>query len=272
LSSGRLISINLRNHRKSLVVDGRVAFTGGMNIRLGHWLAKKPAHPVQDIQFRVEGPVVGQLQELFAEDWEFTTGEALRGEPWFPPLEGNGPVLARGIADGPDEDFEVLRWTLLGALASAQRSVRLLTPYFLPDRSLIAALNLAALRGVTVDIVLPERGNLPVVQWASTAHWWQVLERGCRLWVTPPPFDHSKLFVVDDAWVLVGSSNWDPRSLRLNFEGNLECYDTELAGRLAAWFDTRRAAGRRVTLEEVDARSLPVRLRDGLARLLTPFL
>jgi cardiolipin synthase len=272
LPSGRLISINLRNHRKILVVDGRVGFTGGMNIRIGHWLAKKPRHPVQDLHFRVDGPVVGQLQEVFADDWQFTTGEELRGEVWFPPLEGGGPVLARGIADGPDEDFEVLRWTLLGALASAQRSVRLLTPYFLPDRSLIAALNLAAMRGVQVDILLPERGNLPFVQWASTAHWWQVLERGCHLWLTPPPFDHSKLLVVDEAWALVGSSNWDPRSLRLNFEVNLECYDTDLAGRLAGWFDARRAASRRITLEEVDARSLPVRLRDGVARLLTPFL
>jgi cardiolipin synthase A/B len=272
LSSGRLISINLRNHRKILVADGRVAFTGGMNIRIGHWLAKKPSHPVQDLHFRVEGPVVGQLQEVFADDWEFTTGEELRGEPWFPPLEGNGPSLARGITDGPDEDFEVLRWTLLGALATAQHSVRILTPYFLPDRSLISALNVAAMQGVTVDIVLPARSNLPFVQWASAAHWWQVLERGCRLWLTPPPFDHSKLFIVDDAWVLVGSSNWDPRSLRLNFEVNLECYDTALAGTLATWFDARRATSRRVTLEEVDARSLPVRLRDGLARLLTPFL
>jgi len=269
---GRLLAINLRNHRKLLVVDGRVGFTGGLNIREGHCLAWQPRHPVQDLHFRVEGPVVAQLQEAFVEDWRFTTGEALAGEAWFPPLDCAGPVFARGIPDGPDEDFEVLRWTLLGALAAARQSVRVMTPYFLPDAALISALNLAALRGVAVDILLPGKNNLPFVHWASQAHWWQVLERGCRLWFSPPPFDHSKLFLVDDAWALIGSTNWDPRSLRLNFEFNVECYDPALAGRLAAWFETRRRAARPVTLAEVDARPLPVRLRDGLARLLTPYL
>jgi len=269
---GRLVTLNLRNHRKLLVVDGRVGFTGGMNLRVGHWLAQNPAHPVQDLHFRVEGPVVAHLQEVFADDWRFTTGEALDGEAWFPAAAAAGPVFARGIADGPDEDFEVLRWTLLGALAAARHSVRVMTPYFLPDAALISALNLAALRGVTVDLVLPAKNNLPFVHWASVAHWWQVLERGCRLWLTPPPFDHSKLFLVDESWVLVGSTNWDPRSLRLNFEFNVECYDPALARTLAAWFDGRRRTARPVTLEEVDARGLLVRLRDGVARLLTPYL
>jgi cardiolipin synthase len=268
----RLPSVNLRNHRKILVADGRVGFTGGMNIRVGHWLAKEPVHPVQDIQFRIEGPVVAHLQEVFADDWLFTTGEPLRGERWFPRIASAGPTLARGIADGPDGDFEKLRWTILGAVAVARRSIRILTPYFLPEPALISALNLAAMRGVVVDIVLPAVGNLPVTQWASTAHWWQVLEHGCRIWVTPPPFDHSKLFIVDDCWVLVGSTNWDPRSLRLNFEFNLECYDCQLAEVLGSLFDYRRAHAREVTLQDVDGRSLPVKLRDGLARLLTPFL
>jgi cardiolipin synthase len=268
----RLLSMNLRNHRKILVADGRVGFTGGMNLRAGHWLTKKPKHPVRDLHFRLEGPAVAHLQEVFADDWFFTTREALRGEKWFPPLEPCGPVLARGIADGPDEDFEKLRWTILAALAAAKHSVRIATPYFLPEPTIIAALNLAAMRGVSVKILLPSKSNLPFVQWASTAHWWQVLERGCRLWLSPPPFDHSKLFVVDDCWALVGSTNWDPRSLRLNFEFNVECYDPALARELAGWFDEQLRSSRETTLAEVDARSLPVRLRDGAARLLTPFL
>lgn len=268
----RLLELNLRNHRKLLVVDGRVGFTGGMNLRVGHWLAKQPRHPVRDLHFRVEGPVVAHLQEVFADDWFFTTGEALRDERWFPPLDACGPVIARGIADGPDEDFEKLRWTLLAVLSAAKSTVRVATPYFLPEPTLIAALNLAALRGVTVDILLPARSNLPFVHWASRAHWWQVLERGCRIWLSPPPFDHSKLFVVDDCWSLVGSTNWDPRSLRLNFEFNVECYDPGLARTLAEWFDARLSHSHQTTLAEVDGRSLPVRLRDGAARLLTPFL
>ena len=268
----RLLEMNLRNHRKILVVDGHLGFTGGMNIRAGHWLSRHPSHPVRDLHFRVEGPVVAHLQEVFADDWFFTTGEALRGEKWFPALESRGPVIARGVADGPDEDFEKLRWTILGALAAAQRSIRIATPYFLPEPAIISALNLAAMRGAVVDILLPAKGNLPFVQWASTAHWWQVLERGCRIWLSPPPFDHSKLFLVDGWWALVGSTNWDPRSLRLNFEFNLECYDPALTHTLSEWFDAHLKQSRRVTLEEVDSRSLPVRLRDGAARLLTPFL
>jgi cardiolipin synthase A/B len=268
----RLLEMNLRNHRKILVVDGRVGFTGGMNVRVGHWLEKQPKHPVRDLHFRLTGPVVAHLQEVFAEDWCFTTDEALLGEKWFPPLQQTGPVIARAIADGPDEDFDKLRWTILGALAAAKKSVRIATPYFLPEPTIISALNLAAMRGVAVDILLPAKSNLPFVQWASTAMWWQVLQRGCRIWLAPPPFDHSKLFVVDEAWSLVGSTNWDPRSLRLNFEFNVECYDTALAQELAAWFDGQLARSRATSLAEVDGRSLPIRLRDGVARLFSPFM
>jgi cardiolipin synthase len=272
LPAFHLVSLNLRNHRKLLVVDGRVGFTGGMNLRVGHCLERRPAAPVQDLQFRVAGPVVGHLQEAFAEDWRFATGESLGGELWFPPLAPCGPVFARGIADGPDEDFETLRWTLLGALALARQSVRVLTPYFLPDASLVSALNLAALRGVAVDILLPAENNLPFMHWASRALWWQLLERGCRLGLTPPPFDHSKLLIVDECWILIGSTNWDPRSLRLNFEFNVECYDPALASGLTAWFDERLSTARLVGLAEVDARGLPLRMLDSVARLLTPFL
>jgi cardiolipin synthase len=268
----QLAAINLRNHRKILVVDGRVGFTGGMNIRAGHWLARRPRHPVQDIQFRVEGPVVAQMQEVFADDWLFSAGEALRGDEWFPRLEPAGPVLARAVVDGPDEDIDKLRWTILAALGVARRSVRIMTPYFLPDPPVIAALNVAAMRGVTVDIVLPSRNNLPFAHWASVAQWWQMLEHGCRIHLTPPPFDHSKLFVVDDCWTLIGTSNWDPRSLRLNFEFNIECYDRPLADSLSALIDSRISAGRAVTLEDVNGRSLPVKLRDGVFRLFTPYL
>ena len=267
-----LMAMNLRTHRKILVTDGHVGFTGGMNIRVGHCVQRQPRRPVQDTHFRVRGPVVTQLQEVFADDWLFTTGETLRGEAWFPKPETAGQVLARGVPDGPDEDFEKLRWTLLGALAIARYSVRIVTPYFLPDPPLVSALNLAAMRGVQVDIILPAKNNLPFVAWASRAMWWQVLEHGCRLWLTPPPFDHSKLTLVDGCWVLLGSANWDPRSLRLNFEYNLECYDLELARRLEEVIAGKLRTARLVTLQEVDARSLPVRLRDGIARLLTPYL
>jgi cardiolipin synthase A/B len=264
---------NLRNHRKIMVVDGRIGFTGAMNIREGCLLELRPRRPLQDLHFRVEGPAVAHLQETLADDWSFATGEVLQGERWFPRLEAAGETLARGITDGPDEDFERLRLTLLGAVASARSSIMVVTPYFLPDSALVIALNVAAMRGVEVDILLPAENNLLVVQWASTAQLWQVLERGCRVWLTLPPFDHTKLMVVDGAWVLLGSSNWDPRSLRLNFEFDLECYDRGLAGSLQQRLrDERLRHARRVTLADVDGRSLPVKLRDGVARLLSPYL
>jgi cardiolipin synthase len=268
----RLMSMNLRNHRKIMVVDGNIGFTGGMNLREGNLIAQHPRHPVRDLHFRLEGPVVGQLQEAFATDWGFVTGETLAGPDWFPALETKGGVLARAIPDGPDEDFEKLNWTILAALSCARDSVEIVTPYFLPDPPLISALNLAALRGVRVEILLPARSNLPFIDWASRAMWWQVLQRGCKIWLGPPPFDHSKLMLVDGQWSLVGSGNWDTRSLQLNFEFNLECYDPVLAGALERIIQSKMQGAREVTKEEVDSRSIPIKLRDGVARLLDPFL
>jgi cardiolipin synthase A/B len=281
LTPWRVATINLRNHRKLLVVDGQTAFTGGINLRHGNVLAEKPKHPVQDLHFHVTGPVVTQLQEAFANDWAFVTGEMLDGEIWFVdsetrflkanPVTDDG-VIARVITDGPDADFDKLRLTLLAALAEAQTSVQIVTPYFLPDTALISELNLAALRGVRVDIVLPEKNNLPVVHWASRALWWQVLERGCRVWLTPPPFDHSKLMVVDGHWVLLGSANWDARSLRLNFELNLECYSRAFASEMERFVAEKISTAREITLAEADGRPMLEKLRDATARLFSPYL
>jgi cardiolipin synthase len=272
LMPGYFAYANLRSHRKILVVDGKIGFTGGLNIREGHDSRFQPAHPILDHHFEITGPVVAQLAEVFAEDWAFCTDELLASEKWFPPLEAVGDAMARGISAGPDGDLDKRRLTLEGAIASAQSSVCILTPYFLPEAPLITALNVAALRGVEVDIILPVANNLALVKWASTALLWQVLERGCRVWLSPPPFDHTKLMVVDRTWVLLGSGNWDPRSLRLNFEFDVEVYDRELAAAAHELAVTRRERGQSVTLADVDGRPIPIRLRDGVARLLTPYL
>ncbi len=264
--------MNLRNHRKLLVLDGRVGFTGGMNIREGHQLSLKPKHPVHDVHACFEGPVVADLVRTFADDWRFTTGEPLEGEGWEPADAGLGPVWARGIPDGPDEDLDKLRLTFLGALAEARDRVVVVSPYFLPGRALVTALNVAALRGVQVDVVIPDESNLSLVTWATRAQLWQLAEHGVNLWATPPPFDHAKLMVVDGVWSLLGSANWDPRSLRLNFEFGVECYDETLAAQVLALAEQRIAKARRVTLAELDGRPLPVRLRDGVARLFSPYL
>lgn len=269
----RLMGINLRNHRKLLIVDGRIGFAGGINIRINHLLSGMPARPARDLHFRFQGPVVQEMQQVFAEDWAFATGEELVGEPWFAdPVTEHGSMVARGLSDGPDGDLDKFHWVLLAAINTARESVRIMTPYFLPDRTLVSALNLAALRGVQVDIVLPQKSNLPYVHWAMMAQLWQVLGWGCRVWMTPPPFNHGKLFVVDRTWSFVGSTNWDPRSLRLNFEFNVECYDFALAEQLDAMCQAEIEQARPLTLDMLNRRSFPVKLRDGLARLFTPFL
>ena len=263
---------NLRNHRKILVVDGVLGFTGGMNIREDHVIASAAKHPTRDLHFRVQGPVVTHLQEVFVEDWEFATKERLEGELWFPKTKPMGSTLARGIADGPDDDLDRFTWTLQAALACAHRSVTVMTPYFLPDTIFHMALSTAALRGVEVNIILPERSNLRLVQWAMWRQLEEVLQHGVRVWLTPPPFDHTKLMLVDNEWVLLGSANWDARSLRLNFELDVECYDRDLCEQLTAHVSARMAEARELTMHELRARPFSLRVRDSFARLLMPYL
>jgi cardiolipin synthase A/B len=268
----RMPYFNLRNHRKILVVDGQVGFTGGMNIRETFWQDLVGENHGDDLHFRITGPVVAELQEVFAQDWTFSTRERLVGETWFPAVKETGETLARAVADGPDVDYEKLQSTILGALSVARDTVEIVTPYFIPDQRLSSALSVAAQRGVDVTIVLPEKVNLTLVQWASTAYWDALLEAGCRIVLTPPPFDHAKLMVVDDAWTLIGSANLDPRSLQLNFELNVECYDPEVAAEMSRLIRRRREIGREVSLEEIRARPFHRQFRDRLARLLSPYL
>jgi cardiolipin synthase len=268
----RLNAVHLRNHRKILVVDGTVGFTGGLNVDRRYWLPEKPDAAFRDLHFRLRGPVVSHLAEIFADDWKFTVGESLHGPAWFPSPAPAGGLIARGIEAGPDESVERLRWTLLGAVNAAQSSIRICTPYFIPDNALLSALSAAALRGVTVDIYLPQKNDLPHVAWAAMGQMWQVMEQGCRVWLSPGPFDHTKLLVVDGAWVLFGSVNWDARSLRLNFEANVEVYGCELAGTLESLLHDRHRHAHRLTPAQLKARLPHIKLRDGIARLFAPFL
>ena len=268
----RVLHLNLRNHRKILVVDGKLAFTGGMNIGARHLAdAKDNPKKALDLHFKVRGPVVADIEQAFLEDWSFATGaNHLRAKPLELPWAGD--LWARVIIDGPNEDFEKLQWMYLGATNAARESVRIMTPYFVPDRELVASLSAAALRGVKVEIVLPEESNLPFVSWATDAMLWQVLEHGVRVYRQPPPFAHSKLFVVDGHYAIVGSGNFDARSLRLNFEFNLEIYGEEFVSLLAQHVDRAKARSALITLSEMDGRPLASKLRDGFARLFAPYL
>ncbi len=263
---------NLRNHRKILVCDGRIGYTGGMNIRSGNVLADNPRHPIVDLHCKIRGPAVAELQSAFADDWLFATGESLRGQQWYPTLTSVGNAICRGISDGPDEDFDKLHLTIMGALSCARDQVIIATPYFLPDERLNAAIKVAALRGVDVRIVVPARSNLKLVGWASTPGLVELIDAGCRIYRTPPPFDHTKLMLVDNAWVLLGSANIDSRSLVLNFEFNIECYAVPLATLATRYIDDKLARVKPLHRHQILDLPLAIQLRNRLFRLLSPYL
>ncbi|WP_020676064.1 cardiolipin synthase [Geopsychrobacter electrodiphilus] len=265
--------LNLRGHRKILTVDGRIGFTGGMNIGDRH-LAEdlKRKKKVTDVHFKLEGPTVSHLEDAFAEDWSFSTGEQLPATLTPGLLLTHGNAFCRGISAGPNEDFEKLRWIINGAISCSRKSLRIMTPYFIPERPLVYAINTAVLRGVEVELFLPIDNNLPYVGWATRAYLAELLQYKVKIYYQPPPFVHSKLLIVDNVYALVGSTNLDPRSFRLNFEFNLEVYDPELVGSLCQHFDLARKISRPLTLNEIQDRSLGIKLLDAAAKLFSPFL
>ena len=265
------LHINLRNHRKILVADGQVGFIGGMNIGDRHLAAvRENPQRVVDVHFRLTGPVVKQIEQVFLEDWAFCTGEKMPFERTAP-ISPDG-VVCRTIVDGPNEDHDKLATIMFGAIATARRKISIMTPYFLPSPELIAALQNAALRNVEVDILLPAKNNLPFVQWATAKMLWRLLQKGVRIYYQPPPFVHSKLLIVDDHYAQVGSANIDPRSLRLNFELAVEVFGKPVSEVLAPHFQKSLMKSREISFEEVESRSVPVRIRDALIWLFSPYL
>jgi cardiolipin synthase len=266
----RMPFLNLRSHKKLLIVDGAVGFTGGINIADENRLATHPRRPVRDTHFRFEGPVVEQLARAFARSWIFAVGEELEGQRWFPSLTSAGEAMARVVTSGPDADIEKIEFVVLQAMTCARKSIRLVTPYFLPDEVVTSGMSLAAVRGITVDVIIPQASNHRLVDWATRAHVGPLLENGVRVWLDEPPFDHSKLLVIDGDWCFVGSANWDMRSFRLNFELNVEIYDSGLASEIMEI--AKNKMNRQLTQADLTGRSLLVRLRDAGTRLLLPYI
>ena len=271
----RLPYANLRTHRKILSIDGRIAFTGGMNIRQGFTREFAHEHSARDMHFCVTGPAVADLFNTAAEDWRFTTGEVLNGEEWriaAPSNEPGAPVFMRVVASGPDRSVETNHKMLIGALSVAHKSIRIMSPYFLPDRELISALVTAARRGVEVDIVVPTANNLVLVDRAMTAQFDQMLKNYCRIWRAEGAFNHSKLLSIDGIWAYVGSSNLDPRSLRLNFEVDLEVLDRGFASTIDDHIGAILETAHPVDLEKLRGRPFVVRLIEKVLWLGSPYL
>ncbi len=272
----RLPYANLRTHRKILVVDGAVAFVGGMNIRKGFTGEFSRGRCARDTHFRLAGPIVGDILAVAIDDWRFAADEALDGDAWrvepAPAAQFATPAFARAVSSGPDAALETNHRMLMGAFSVAQRSIRIMSPYFLPDRELVSALATAGRRGVEIDIVVPAENNLVLVERAMLAQFEQVLKNYCRVWRASGPFDHSKLLCVDGAWAFVGSSNLDPRSLRLNFEIDVEVLDTGFAGMVEHRIETAIATAQPITMDYLRARPFVVRLTDRILWLGSPYL
>lgn len=265
------LGINLRSHRKVLVCDG-IGFTGGMNIADGNLnnLHKKGLKHIQDVQFRFEGPVVSELRQAFLLNWSFCEGTFTP----LPPLKDqeSGSCDCRVVIDGPGNDADALYDLICGAINMAHTSVRIMTPYFLPPCELMAALRSAAQRGVDTRVILPGVNNLAYMSWASERALPHLLKAGVRIWHQAPPFAHSKLLAIDGFYSLIGSANMDSRSLRLNFELDMEIYDQQFHDRLAHFMDSTITSGTEVTLVNLKRQPLLKKLRDAACWIFSPYL
>jgi len=268
----RRLNLNCRNHRKLVVIDGEVGFTGSQNIGDEYLGRKKKYGPWRDTHMRLRGPAVIQLQEVFVEDWNFAAGENIAARRYFPPQNAAGRQVVQVVPSGPDRRPNVLHQLLLAAVGDADRDVSLLTPYFVPDHAMVLALESAAYRGVPVRLLIPARSDHRFVLWAGRSYYDELLEAGVEIYEYDEGMLHSKVVVIDGRWAMVGSANMDVRSFRTNFELTTLLYDAGLARELQADFDQLRAASRRVMAADVSAWSYGQTLAAGVARLATPLL
>jgi cardiolipin synthase len=264
-----LARINNRTHRKLLIVDGKVGFTGGVGIA-DKWSgnAQDPDH-WRDSHFRLEGPAVAQMQASFLDNWMKTQSKVLHGDDYFPKLEPVGSSSAQVFKSSPREGSESVRLMYLLSIASARRRLLIANSYFVPDDLSVEALVAAQERGVDVEIILPGTEiDSEVTRKASRSRWGDLLEKGVEIYEYRPTMYHCKVMVVDDLWVSVGSTNFDNRSFRLNDEANLNVFDGDFAREQTAVFERDRARSHRVTLEEWRNRPLSEKLLERLAGLL----
>lgn len=265
------IYVNLRNHRKLLIIDNKTAYAGGMNISDDHNGDVKGINAVSDVHFSLQGPVVNELTELFMHDWKFSKGDETDYVTDMQ-SDSHGGMACRVIPDGPDGEMDSLTLTIQAVISAAQQSVNIMTPYFLPSRELMASMQTAALRGVKVRVVLPQKNNLIYIHWANRNLLAELIILGVEIYYQPAPFCHSKLLTVDSDYSLIGSANLDPRSLRLNFELGIEVFSDSLNIILNEHFDTVISDSTMVTYNELANRSVAIRLRDSAAALLSPYL
>lgn len=266
-----LARLDLRNHRKLAVIDGLVAYAGSQNIvnpahghrRAGSWL---------DMTGRFTGPVVGQLQAVFLEDWVFETDQRIQGPNGFPSLDPTGVIAAQAVPTGPDERSEAMSRITLAAINAAQREIIITTPYLVPDEPTMVALSMAAGRGVTVSLVVPHRSDHPLVSAAGRAYYGPLLDAGVHLFEVHGGLLHAKTATVDNAFALLGSSNLDIRSFYLNYEISVLLYGPQVTQRVRDVQTRYLADARPVDREQWQRRPHVRQFIEAAASLLSPLL
>ncbi|VTR96908.1 cardiolipin synthase [Tuwongella immobilis] len=268
----RRFRLNLRNHRKILVVDGRIGFVGGFNIG-GEYLGLNPSFGFwRDSHVRLEGPAVRGLQRTFLEDWNFADGETVQGEAYFPRVRTVGHERVQILRSGPDQELKTVREVLFAAILRARKRVWITTPYFVPDAGLRDALHFAARSGIDVRIICPLRPDKWIPFLAARHYWVGMLDAGVKIYQYSRGFMHAKMMIVDDGWATVGSANLDNRSLLLNFECNAVLYSPDSIEGLAAQFLKDLSGSIRLNPSTFATRPYLSRFAEKVCWLLSPVL
>ncbi len=269
----RHFRLNNRNHRKIVVVDGQVAFTGGLNVGDEYFGRDPDLGAWRDTHLRIEGPAVARLQEVFVEDWFHATNRDLAAARYFPDPVPAGDQRIHVLASGPDDGrWHAIATIHFAAVSLARERVWLTTPYFVPDPAIVATLKTTALRKVDVRLLLPSRVDEPIVIHAARSFYPELLSAGVKIFEYEGGFLHAKTATVDGCWSTVGSANLDRRSFRLNFEANAVVYGPVLAEELERVFERDLARSRRVDPNDFRRRPPRARALEGVARVLAPIL
>jgi len=264
--------INYRNHRKIAVVDGRIGFTGSQNIGNEYSGRRSKYGPWRDSHLKVTGPAVQQLQRVFVEDWHYTTRQNLVAETYFPAPEPAGNHIIQIVPSGPDQHENVMHQLLFATVSTARSSLCMITPYFVPDRAIVLALQSAAYRGIRVQLIVPACSDHRVVLWAGRSYYEELARAGIEIYEHDHTMLHSKVMIVDEAWAMVGSANMDERSFRVNYELTTILYSQDLAQELYRDFGILRTGSRRPKTKATTDRPFAESMILGLARLASPLL
>lgn len=264
--------LNYRNHRKIVVIDGKIGYTGGINIgdeylgknkKFGYW---------RDTHIKIEGTSVYMLQMIFLTDWYYNTKEILLKEKLFPKLEKKGNTMMQIVASGPDSDWESMHYAYFYAICQAKKSIYIETPYFIPDESLLKALKCAALSGVKIIILFPKIADHKIVNTASYSYFQEILESGGKVYLYNKGFLHSKVVIIDDFMASTGSANMDLRSFKLNFEVNAFIYDENIIKEIKNEFMKDLQNSEELQRDKFENRNIKMKVKESISRLFSPIL